>query len=89
MLQFEIDDRFSYHKDTKTFVVESSMLDLPAQYWNSLRRVPVETEIMLTNPKTGRSSIFHFTEADMAPENEVAGWNYKDKMNVHLLIIND
>ncbi len=89
MIQFDIDDRFSYSKEDKTFVVESSMLDLPAQYWNSLRRVPVETKIILSNPKTGRSSIFEFTHADMSPENEVGGWNYKDKMNVHLLIIND
>lgn len=88
MLQFSTDD-FEYYKDTKSFVQESSTLELPAREWNSTRKVPNETEIMLTNPKTGRSSIFHFTEADMDPENEVGGWNYKDKMNVHLLIIND
>ncbi len=82
-------DRFSYDKDNRCFVVESSMLDLPAREWNSLRRTPVDTEVMLTNPKTGRSSIFHFTRPDMAPENEVAGWNFQDKNNINLLIIND
>ena len=89
MIQFNIDDRFSYDKENKSFCVESSMLDLPAQHWNSLRTLPVETEIMLTNPKTGRSSIFEFTYADKNPAKEVCGWNYQDEMNIHLLIIND
>lgn len=88
MLHFTTSD-FTYHKDPKTFVEESSMLGLKPQYWNSLRREPVETEIMLTNPKTKQSSIFHFIGADMSPENEVSGWNYENDKKIYLLIIND
>jgi hypothetical protein len=89
MLHFEIDDRFSYDKDNHCFVVESSMLYLPARDWNSLRTYPSEDEILLTNPKTDNSKIFRFTHADKSPENEVGGWNYQSKDNIGLLIIND
>ena len=88
MLQFSTDE-FTYYKDIQIFVQESSMLELKPQFWNSLRREPVQTEIMLINPKTDRRSIFHFTTADMSPENEVGGWNYKNKNGINLLIIND
>ena len=65
------------------------MLELKPQFWNSLRREPVDTAIMLSNPETEQTSVFYFTEADMSPGNEVVGWNYKNKKGINLLIIND
>lgn len=88
MLEFTT-DQFNWHSDTKTFVAESSELDLPARLWNSLRTTPVETTIELRNPKTQNSQIFFFKFVDKSPENEVYGWNYKSEEGTNLLIIND
>ena len=81
-------DLFSYDKDAKSFVAESSELDLPAEDWNSLRHTPVEVYVELTNPKTNDSRQFKFSHADMSGD-EAMGWNYESKDGLHLLIIND
>lgn len=87
-------DLFSYDKDAKSFVAESSELDLPAEDWNSLRHTPVEVYVELTNPKTNDSRQFKFSHADLNnspdfPDVEAIGWNYFSKDGLHLLIIND
>jgi len=88
MLEFST-DAFSYHKEDKIFISESSMLDLPAREWNSMRRVPVERTVKLINYKTGNSMVFTWYHSDMDAENEVHGWNYKSEEGINLLIIND
>lgn len=87
MLQFTTDD-FSYQPEHKTFIEESGMLGLHPREWNSLHRIPDETEILLTNPKTKTTSVFHYESSDMSPENEVGGWVYKNKENIRLIITN-
>jgi len=87
MLKFTT-NQFTYQKDTKTFVEETSMLDLSRMDWNSLRHDPVEQAILLTNPKTGIEMIFYFSHADIQND-EAYGWNYVSDSNIKLLLIND
>ncbi len=87
MLQFTT-DQFTYDGKNRIFVAESSDLDLNRRYWNSLREIPVETSIELTNPKTKRSEIFTYHHSDVLGD-ETYGWNYKASDNLKLLIIND
>ena len=82
-------DPFSYDKEDKIFVAESSELDLSAEYWNSTRRIPVELAIKLQNNDTGGEMTFNWYHSDMDCENEVHGWNYKSSTGIQLLIIND
>jgi hypothetical protein len=88
MLEFST-NMFHYFKEDKTFSQEASSLELHPREWNSLRRIPVKKTVKLTNPKTQNSEVFSFTMADMSPENEVYGWNYKSESGLNLLIIND
>lgn len=88
MIEFST-DMFHYDKKDNMFSQESSSLELHPREWNSLRRIPVERTIKLRNPKTQNSEVFFFTEADMGPENEAYGWNYKSESGINLLIIND
>ena len=88
MLDFST-DAFSYNKEDKIFVSESSDLELSPRYWNSSMRVPYEQRIKLTNYDTGRYMIFDWYHSDMDCENEVHGWNYKSSTGIKLLIIND
>lgn len=88
MLEFST-DAFSYNKEDKIFVSESSDLDLSAREWNSGRRIPAEIAVKLINYNTGNSMVFTWFHSDMDCENEVHGWNYKSEEGINLLIIND
>ena len=87
MLNFKI-DQFHYSSSTKLFTQESSSLNLSAQYWNSLRHTPVESQIVLENPKTAMTMTFEFYKSD-TKDGETYGWNYRSKEGIRLLIIND
>lgn len=80
---------FYYDKKGKVFIQESSSLDLPAREWNSLRRVPVETQIKLQNNNSGGEMTFDWYLSDMDAENEVHEWKYRSKKGIEVLIIND
>lgn len=82
-------DQFNYNPNVKIFIQEASALNLPARDWNGLMREPIEKKIVLTNPETHASMMFEFDHADMNPENEVGGWNYKNDSGVDIIIIND
>ena len=72
---------FSYHKETKTFVSEISLLA------GSIDTIHYFT---LYNPKTGNSKIFNLKSIDKDGSGEdIYGWNYETDCGLKALIIND
>jgi len=70
--------KFTYNKETKTFVAEASELDI---------LIP-KLQLSIYNPKTNKAKTFYRTKADQV-EDEISGWNFKTNDGIKLLIIND
>jgi hypothetical protein len=73
-------DQFTYSKETNCFSAEIS----------ELRTDFIDPIIKLTNPKTGNSKTFNFTNRDLdASGEDCYGWNFRSTDGIRLLIIND
>ena len=83
-------DLFYFDEEKSWIVIESSDLNLPPRYWNSLVNSPPEKEITITG-FSGKSIKFEFDKCIEYTEKEIGGWIYKDTSGgtLQLHIIND
>jgi len=76
-------DKFHYDKETKEFWQEASTLGMPAGF-------PMTGVVSLTNPKTKGQRFFQQDSVDYTDSGlDIAGWRFKSKDGIILLIIND